>query len=435
MSFWSTVRALLATTVLASASGLAFSPAQADSGRIQFTVITLIVLLLSWFAYALTETVNKIPDPIGRLFGINGDIPEPAWRAYEIAAQDAPDGCNMTPSQIAGFAKVESGNGQYGGATVGADGVVSPAIRGVRLDGSLEGTAVIYDTDDGLLDGDAEFDRAVGPAQALPESWSAFMPPGSDPQNIEDAARFIVAYTCRYGDLSQPAAMRQAVLAYNHSESYADDVIGWQSAYQQASYSFSAPPAPKGETSPFAVMRAQAWNVVGRHAPPPLRPAAQYLLEPKKPGPGTRGGATSGQGDRIAAAARTWVGREYNPGMAAQCMYWTRQVLEDAGMSVGVTSEPLDGEWTGEGIANSIGGDQGQVIKDPQLLQPGDVVMFTQTYGNWGPHAITHVGIYVGDGQIVDRSTLSQPVKQRPLTTFEHFAGGVRLWPGGREVV
>ena len=39
MSFGSTARTLLATIVLAGASSLALSPAQADNGRVQFTVI------------------------------------------------------------------------------------------------------------------------------------------------------------------------------------------------------------------------------------------------------------------------------------------------------------------------------------------------------------------------------------------------------------
>src|SRR5215212_9770018 len=39
MSLSSTGRALLATTVLAGASSLSLSPARADSGRIQFTVV------------------------------------------------------------------------------------------------------------------------------------------------------------------------------------------------------------------------------------------------------------------------------------------------------------------------------------------------------------------------------------------------------------
>jgi hypothetical protein len=39
MSVWLTARALLATVVLTAASSFALSPAQADDGRIQFTVI------------------------------------------------------------------------------------------------------------------------------------------------------------------------------------------------------------------------------------------------------------------------------------------------------------------------------------------------------------------------------------------------------------
>ena len=39
MSVWLTTRALLATIVLAGAWSFALSPAQADSGRIQFTVV------------------------------------------------------------------------------------------------------------------------------------------------------------------------------------------------------------------------------------------------------------------------------------------------------------------------------------------------------------------------------------------------------------
>src|SRR4051812_40495051 len=39
MSVWSTARALLATIVLAGASSFALAPAQADGGRIQFTVV------------------------------------------------------------------------------------------------------------------------------------------------------------------------------------------------------------------------------------------------------------------------------------------------------------------------------------------------------------------------------------------------------------
>ena len=67
------------------------------------------------------------------------------------------------------------------------------------------------------------------------------------------------------------------------------------------------------------------------------------------------------------------------------------------------------------------------MIRSIDQLQPGDIVMWANTYGDWPEGSITHVGIYVGDGQIVDRPTAAAPVKRRPVTTFAHFVGAVRL--------
>ena len=68
MSLWSTGRALLATTVLASASTLALSPAQADSGRIQFTVVKAgVVIGGSGGSGTLTFKGRRYPLSIGGL--------------------------------------------------------------------------------------------------------------------------------------------------------------------------------------------------------------------------------------------------------------------------------------------------------------------------------------------------------------------------------
>jgi hypothetical protein len=51
--------------------------------------------------------------------------------------------------------------------------------------------------------------------------------------------------------------------------------------------------------------------------------------------------------------------------------------------------------------------------------------MFANTYDGpgrspiLGRGKITHVGIYVGNGEMVDRSTMSAPVRQRPISTFK----------------
>ena len=137
---------------------------------------------------------------------------------------------------------------------------------------------------------------------------------------------------------------------------------------------------------------------------------------------------SNANGSAISQAAMKWVGKSFNPGVAAQCAVFVRAVLEDAGINLNpsTTSEPLDGIATSEAFANSFGPDQGQLIERKKDLQAGDIVMFLNTYGDYAPGTITHVGVYTGDGMMVDRPTASAPVKHRSIDTFE-FAGAIRL--------
>ena len=112
--------------------------------------------------------------------------------------------------------------------------------------------------------------------------------------------------------------------------------------------------------------------------------------------------------------------------------YRVRQVLHESNVRVGVTARPLDGELpTGHGMANSFGPEAGEAIRDKAQLRSGDVVMFLGTYGpaSWA-NSITHVGVYVGDGMMVDRSTASAPVQLRSVDTFR-FGGAIRLHDQG----
>jgi cell wall-associated NlpC family hydrolase len=65
-------------------------------------------------------------------------------------------------------------------------------------------------------------------------------------------------------------------------------------------------------------------------------------------------------------------------------------------------------------------------------LQPGDLVFFARTYAD--PHDwITHVGIYVGDGQQINAPTEGQEVSIQPVFSGywgAHFAGGGRVGAG-----
>src|SRR3954447_13459596 len=161
-----------------------------------------------------------------------------AYRAAEAGLARTDPGCHLTWSLLAAIGTVESGNGRYGGAAVGADGVVSPSIIGIRLDGSTPGTGVVHDTDGGRYDGDAQYDHAVGPMQFLPGTWvaygvSATRGAAPNPQNIDDAALTAGHYLCSTGlDLSLAGSgARAAVLAYNGSDSYADTVLRLAQAY------------------------------------------------------------------------------------------------------------------------------------------------------------------------------------------------------------
>lgn len=141
--------------------------------------------------------------------------------------------CAGLPWQvIAGIGKVESNHGRFGGSSIGTDGVVRPSIIGIPLNGQ-NGTAAIADTDDGALDGDTIWDRAVGPFQFIPTSWTIYGRDGNgdgrrDPHNVFDAVPAAVAHLCPHGSITDVEA---AVFAYNRSADYVALVLEWAATY------------------------------------------------------------------------------------------------------------------------------------------------------------------------------------------------------------
>lgn len=162
-------------------------------------------------------------------------LPALALQAYRQAAKDrqriAPR-CHMTWMLLAAIGKVESdhGGGRFDPAGTSLSPILGPALRG------QSGVTVILDTDKGSLDGDAVWDRAVGPMQFIPATWerSATSPRGreADPQNIFDAAATASAYLCAHRrDLGEPGLLDQAILSYNNSDSYLQEVLSWNLRY------------------------------------------------------------------------------------------------------------------------------------------------------------------------------------------------------------
>ncbi|MEU4316168.1 lytic transglycosylase [Nocardia sp. NPDC024068] len=166
--------------------------------------------------------------------GIPG-IAEAAYiNAEQILAEESP-GCNMPWTMLAGIGRVESTHMYNGKAD--ADGNALAPVFGPVLDGSLSGNNVIHDSDSGALDGFSGYDRAVGPMQFLPETWTAFAGDGnrdgiSDPQNYYDATLTAGKYLCSGGlDMSDPAQQTRAILRYNNSMAYVANVMAWEQSY------------------------------------------------------------------------------------------------------------------------------------------------------------------------------------------------------------
>lgn len=171
--------------------------------------------------------------------GARTGIPARALAAYaaaEVALSAERPGCRLTWVTLAGVARIESNHGRYGDRTLREDGRPDRAIVGVQLDGAGD-VAAIADTDGGALDGDRVWDRAVGPLQFLPSTWDRYGADGDgdgvrEPQDIDDAAVAAGRYLCAAGgDLSTDAGWWRAVLAYNASVTYAEDVLATADSY------------------------------------------------------------------------------------------------------------------------------------------------------------------------------------------------------------
>jgi len=193
----------------------------------------------------LPPGVDPHAGPDGTLSTLSSDgIPTAAVMAYqhaEMLLDQADASCNLEWPLVAAIGRVESNHGRYGGNVLGADGVASPGIYGVPLDGS-GGTTHVGDTDDGAYDDDRVYDRAVGPMQFVPATWDvvgvdADGDGSKNPQDIDDAALATAVYLCAgAGDLSAPADARTAVYRYNNSTSYVDLVMKIAEAYANGDY-------------------------------------------------------------------------------------------------------------------------------------------------------------------------------------------------------
>jgi membrane-bound lytic murein transglycosylase B len=170
---------------------------------------------------------------------VRTNIPLAALEAYalaELTVAQTHRTCNLRWTTLAGIGRNESNHGQIGNATLNTDGRSTPPIYGPPLDGTNNNKA-ITDTDDGQLDGDEVWDRAIGPMQFIPTTWKQYAVDAdgngqADPHDIDDAALASARYLCNGGrNLATAEGWKAAILAYNNVEVYATNVFNSANDY------------------------------------------------------------------------------------------------------------------------------------------------------------------------------------------------------------
>ncbi|HUO36580.1 MAG TPA: lytic murein transglycosylase [Mycobacterium sp.] len=174
-------------------------------------------------------------------------IPAIALAAYRNAERMmalADPACGVSWNLLAGIGRIESMHAN-GGATDARGTAVYP-IYGPALDGSLPGNEVIVQSMGPT--GRPTYARAMGPMQFLPGTWARYASDGdgdgkADPQNIFDASLAAARYLCSGGlNLRDPSQVLTAILRYNNSMPYAQNVLGWAAAYATGVVPVNLPP-------------------------------------------------------------------------------------------------------------------------------------------------------------------------------------------------
>ena len=166
-----------------------------------------------------------------------------AYRNAERMMAVAEPGCGVSWNLLAGIGRIESMHAN-GGATDARGTAVRP-IYGPALDGSLPGNEVIVQS---AASGRVTYARAMGPMQFLPGTWARYASDGdgdgkADPQNLFDSTLAAARYLCSGGlNLRDQSQVMAAILRYNNSVAYAQNVLGWAAAYATGVVPVDLPP-------------------------------------------------------------------------------------------------------------------------------------------------------------------------------------------------
>jgi membrane-bound lytic murein transglycosylase B len=197
--------------------------------------------------FHIAAAMSSAPPPTGVVntpgtLGIPG-MALTAYRNAERMMATADPGCGISWNLLAGIGRIESGHAN-GGATDARGTAIRP-IYGPTLDGTLPGNEVVVQTS---AAGRVGYARAMGPMQFLPGTWARYASDGdgdglADPQNLYDATLAAARYLCSGGlNLRDQSQVLSAILRYNNSMPYAQNVLGWAAAYATGVVPVDLPP-------------------------------------------------------------------------------------------------------------------------------------------------------------------------------------------------
>lgn len=220
-------------------------------------------------------------------------IPMTALRAYVRAAETmrtADPSCGIPWYLLAAIGRVESNHGRFAGRQLLTSGLSSQPIIGLPLNG-VGPVALISDSDNGLLDTDKVYDRAVGPMQFIPGTWALVAVDGDgdgrkNPHDIDDAALAAAVYLCA-GDanLTTESGQRSAVFRYNHSVEYVELVLALAAAYASGQSAVpDVPGRPGGVPDVGMNLPAATVGLAPGMADQTTDPAASSMPTPTSPG-------------------------------------------------------------------------------------------------------------------------------------------------------
>ncbi|MGW5736391.1 MULTISPECIES: C40 family peptidase [Streptomyces] len=331
--------------------------------------------------------------------GSAAGIPPTMLAAYKKASQlivrHVPKCRGMSWPILAGIAKVESNHAV--GRTIAKDGGITPRILGVLLNGSGQGgnTTTFPDTDGGQWDGTATGERAVGPFQFLPSTWQSNGRDGNgdktrDPHNAFDAALGAAVYLCGNGrDLTKARQLQAAIFQYNHSREYVANVSTWITQYRAAANS-------SGKNVDLGGASGRAKKVV--------QAALAQRGVPYSWGGGNAKGPSTGV--CCSPSGKSGVGL-----VGFDCSGLTQYAYARVGIMLPRTASAQAGK--------------GQRIRSKAALRTGDLVFYA--YAPGADSTIYHVGIYVGNGQMVNAARPGTKVRLDPVDAMSGFAGGARV--------